>query len=112
MTPPRTCTSNGPGTGRGAEPGRHYARAPSAPRPPAEFPHGARNARRMSEASAQNELGGLPQRGRVAGHEQRGDERLAPRLEVVADLVGGPDERQALDQLGGDRRGGLVALAA
>ena len=53
---------------------------------------------------AEDELGGLPQQLRRARDEQRRDARRAPRLEVVADLVGGADERELLDQLRRDGR--------
>ena len=52
-----------------------------------------------SPALAEHELGGGAQRRRIAADQQRGDDRLAPRLEVVADLVLGADQRELLDQL-------------
>src|SRR5512133_3658453 len=60
----------------------------------------------------EHELGGLPQPlGRTWFDEQRGDARLAPGLEVVADLVGGADERELLDEPRRYGGGRLVLLA-
>jgi len=61
--------------------------------------------------SAEHWLGGLAEGLRRAGDQQRRGDRLAPRLEVVADLVGRPDQRQALDELRRQRGGGLVLAA-
>src|SRR5208282_3974546 len=38
------------------------------------------------------------QGGRVAGDEQHRDDRLAPALEIVADLLARADQRELLDQ--------------
>src|SRR6478752_4701411 len=62
--------------------------------------------------SAEDELGGRAQRGGVPGDEQRGDDRLAPGLEVIADLLARADQRQLLDQRGRYLGAGLVLLAA
>ena len=49
---------------------------------------------------------------RVARDQQRRDDRLAPRLEVVADLLLRSDQRELLDQLRRDRGRRLVLVAA
>ena len=48
-------------------------------------------------ALAQYQLGGRAQRRCVATDEQRRHDRFAPSLQLVADLLPGPDQRQFLD---------------
>src|SRR5690606_19103944 len=61
--------------------------------------------------STPDELVDLLEEGWRAAHEQRGDAALAPGLEVVADLLGRPDEVDVLHHRGGDERGRLVLAA-
>src|SRR6516164_9325916 len=58
--------------------------------------------------SAEHELGHGAKRGEVAVDEYRRRPRLAPSLEVVADLRHGADQRDVLDHGRGDRRRGVV----
>src|SRR5947207_5690255 len=60
--------------------------------------------------SAEDKLGCGADRPRVARDQERGHDRLAPGLEVVADLLLRTDQRQLLDQLLGDGRSGVVLL--
>src|SRR4051794_26890495 len=63
-----------------------------------------------SARSAKDDFGGGADRVDIPGDEQRRHDRLAPRLDVLAQLLLRPDERQLLDQLRRDRRTGLVAF--
>ena len=60
---------------------------------------------------AVHQLGDAADHRRVATDQQRRDDRLAPRVELVADLVLGADQGEVLDERGRDRGGGLVLLA-
>src|SRR3954447_6950286 len=64
-----------------------------------------------SARSAKNDFRRHADRVDIAGHQQRGHDRLAPRLDVLLELLLRTDQRQLLDQLRRNCGTGLVALA-
>src|SRR5437764_2739594 len=63
-------------------------------------------------ALSEHELGNCPELRRVARYQHRRDGRVSPRIEIVAKLFLGADQRDVLDQPRRDRRGcfGLLAV--
>src|SRR3954451_795092 len=101
--PPSSCGSQR-STSRTSRPNSSSSRVATRPAMPAPMTT-------TSARSAKNDFGSCPARVHVARDEQRPHYRLAPRLDVLAQLLFRPDQRELLDQLRRDRPTRLVALA-